>query len=276
MSSPQYLRVRNWEKFQHYKDRRPIWIKYHVELLDDYELTTLDYVTQLLYDRLLLLAARTDNNIPLDPAYVCRMVSIEEPQVAVGLDKLLEQGFLVLAERKRSASKVIAKRSAEASLEKRREETDTEKRQNPPNPPRAEKPMKVDGKVVSDQERMDAKSILQAFNEVFGTSFASREWLSKIVMRLREHPASSVADHRAVIQRSFDAPWWTDSPSPAVVYGNAALFEKAASAVGTPVNGSRPNMKYGRRDVSGAELLALADRLEAERLQTERKALASG
>jgi hypothetical protein len=122
----QYLRIRNWEKFQHYKDRRPIWIKYHVELLDDYELTTLDYVTQLLYDRLLLLAARTDNNIPLDPGYVSRMVSIEVAQVAVGLDKLLEQGFLVLAERKRSASKVIAKRSASAIPETEKE---TEKKE---------------------------------------------------------------------------------------------------------------------------------------------------
>jgi hypothetical protein len=26
---PTYLRVKNWTKFQHYRDRRPVWIKFH-------------------------------------------------------------------------------------------------------------------------------------------------------------------------------------------------------------------------------------------------------
>lgn len=29
------VRVKNWGKFQHYKNRRPPWIKFHVETLDD-------------------------------------------------------------------------------------------------------------------------------------------------------------------------------------------------------------------------------------------------
>jgi hypothetical protein len=128
---PQYLRVRNWEKFQHYKDRRPVWIKYHVELLDDYELTNLDYVTQLLYDRLLLLAARTDNNIPNDPSYIGRIVSIAPKYVSAGLEKLLIAGFIVVAERKRAASKSIARRSAAAIPET---ETDREKRKRDKDP----------------------------------------------------------------------------------------------------------------------------------------------
>jgi len=28
-------RIKNWQKFQHYKDRRPVWIKLYPELLDD-------------------------------------------------------------------------------------------------------------------------------------------------------------------------------------------------------------------------------------------------
>jgi hypothetical protein len=267
--SPQYLRVKNWETFQHYKDRRPVWIKFHVEMLDDYELTNLDYVTQLLFDRLLLLAARTDNNIPNDPRYVGRIVSIEPKKVAEGIAILLDKGFLVTNVRKRSASKALAKRSAQACLET---ETETDKKRTTPLTPRV---WKVDGKAVTDQESENAEAILAAFNDVFGTKFAAKEFLAKIVMRIREHPAATVADHRAVIARAYAAPWWTDSPSPAVVYGNAALFEKAANAVGTPPNGAKPNMKYGRRDVSAAEMLALADRLDAEREQ-ERKALAPG
>lgn len=111
---PQYLRVRNWEKFQHYKDRRPPWIKYHVELLDDYELTHMEYATQLVYDRLLLLAARTDNNIPHDPEHIGRQVSIKSDTITSALQTLLDAGFLTLAESKRAASKAIARRKHDA------------------------------------------------------------------------------------------------------------------------------------------------------------------
>ena len=30
-----HLRVRNWERYQHYKERNPPWIKLYVELLDE-------------------------------------------------------------------------------------------------------------------------------------------------------------------------------------------------------------------------------------------------
>jgi hypothetical protein len=30
------LRVKNWAEFQHYRSRRPPWIKLHRGLLDDY------------------------------------------------------------------------------------------------------------------------------------------------------------------------------------------------------------------------------------------------
>lgn len=35
-------RVKNWEKFQHYHDRKPTWIKLYRELLDDHEWHKLD------------------------------------------------------------------------------------------------------------------------------------------------------------------------------------------------------------------------------------------
>src|SRR5436305_2043375 len=112
---PQYLRVRNWEKFQHYKNRRPPWVRYHVETLDDYELLSLPYATQLVYDRLLLLAARTDNNIPHDPHRIGGQTNIDAVVVQGAIENLLVAGFLNLAESKRSASKVIARRKQTAN-----------------------------------------------------------------------------------------------------------------------------------------------------------------
>lgn len=114
---PQYLRVRNWEKHQHYKDRRPPWIKLLVEMLDDYELTHLTYVTQLLYDRLLLLAARTDNNIPHDPAWIATQTHITQDRVTEGVESLVAMRFLSVADGKRSASKAIARRKQNAMPE---------------------------------------------------------------------------------------------------------------------------------------------------------------
>jgi len=37
MSEHGYIYVRNWDRFQHYRDRRPAWLKLYVALLDDEE-----------------------------------------------------------------------------------------------------------------------------------------------------------------------------------------------------------------------------------------------
>lgn len=123
-----FLRVTNFEKYQHYKDRRPVWIKFYVELLDDYELNRQKPQTRLLALMLLLVAATHDNRIPHDPEWLAGKVNMRPSAVGDGLDSLVSIGFLALASGKHSASKVLAKRYQPASPEKRREE----KRQKEP------------------------------------------------------------------------------------------------------------------------------------------------
>lgn len=131
---PQFLRVRNWERFQHYKNRRPPWIKLHVETLDDYELMHLDNDAQLVYERLLLLAARTDNNISHDPEWIGGQI-VQDPRVVqAAVATLISTGFLSVAGRKRSASKAIAarKQSADPEAEQKAEtEEEPETEQSP-------------------------------------------------------------------------------------------------------------------------------------------------
>lgn len=123
---PQFLRVRNWERFQHYKNRRPPWIKLHVETLDDYELMHLDNDAQLVYERLLLLAARTDNNISHDPDWIGGQI-VQDPRIVqVAVETLINTGFLSVAGRKRSASKAIATRKQNATTEAEAESRDRE------------------------------------------------------------------------------------------------------------------------------------------------------
>lgn len=51
------IRPKNWEEFQHYKDRDPLWIKLHKKLLDDYEFQSLPVESRALAPMLWLLAS---------------------------------------------------------------------------------------------------------------------------------------------------------------------------------------------------------------------------
>lgn len=121
-----YLRIRNWERFQHYKNRRPPWIKFYVEILDDDAVISLPLATQLLLDRLLLVAALTDNRISVDTGLIARRTHIPRRQVTVGLAQLLAIGFL-------EASNPLAERKHFASPE-----TETELETDTPLPPKEE------------------------------------------------------------------------------------------------------------------------------------------
>lgn len=58
------MKVKNWEKFQHYKNRRPPWIKLYRELLDDPQFFALsgDAVKALIM--IWLIASEDDGNLP--------------------------------------------------------------------------------------------------------------------------------------------------------------------------------------------------------------------
>jgi hypothetical protein len=111
-----YLVVRNWERYQHYKNRKPIWVKFYTDLLDDYELSALSYATRLLYDQFLLLAGRTDNLIPNDVRWIAGKTNIDDASVARSIDDLLAIGFVRPVSRKPPASKTLATKRASRTL----------------------------------------------------------------------------------------------------------------------------------------------------------------
>jgi hypothetical protein len=102
--------VKNFERFQHYKDRSPPWIKLYNELLDDYAFTCLQDASKFHLIAIWLLASRTDNKIPADPAWIARKISASSK---VDLAGLIEAGFLVenqpLLEMEQDASAPLAK-----------------------------------------------------------------------------------------------------------------------------------------------------------------------
>jgi hypothetical protein len=55
------MKIKNWSKFQHFKDRRPPWIKLYRDLLDDMEWHTLDPVASKVLVSLWLIASEDEN-----------------------------------------------------------------------------------------------------------------------------------------------------------------------------------------------------------------------
>jgi hypothetical protein len=98
-------------------------------------------------------------------------------------------------------------------------------------------PQTVQNRRVTEDERTDAKTLLATFNYLTGSRYAGKEWVAKIVMRLRENPNLIFAEHLRVLAYSVDHPWWRGHPSPAVIYGNAALYERTVEQERAPADG---------------------------------------
>lgn len=79
-----YLRVKNWERFQHYKnkDTPPPWIKLYAGLLTDYEFLKLSEVERYRLWAIWLLASKTAGQIPDDSEYIARCIGVKRLDLA--------------------------------------------------------------------------------------------------------------------------------------------------------------------------------------------------
>lgn len=87
-----YYQVRNWERFQHYKnkDNPPPWIKLYCETLTDYEFLQLSEADRYKLIGLWLLASKTRNRIPDDAGYIARVIGVKR----IDLDVFVKTGWL--------------------------------------------------------------------------------------------------------------------------------------------------------------------------------------
>lgn len=118
------LRVKNWTTFQHYKDRRPVWIKLHTALLQNRAFMQMGDPAQALLLKLWILASDSaDGSLPsLDDI----RFRLHRPDLCgCALKALLDNDFL---ECSGSASELLAGCKHVASLEKRRDREEAEER----------------------------------------------------------------------------------------------------------------------------------------------------
>ena len=89
-----YFEVKNWSKFQHYKDRHPPWIKLHRELFDDHEFYCLPDASKLQLMLIWLLASQKDNHIEYDEKWLKNKLGIKG---TMNLKPLFDKGFISLS-----------------------------------------------------------------------------------------------------------------------------------------------------------------------------------
>ena len=234
--------VKNFEKFQHYKDRSPPWIRLYNALLDDYDFGLLPDASKAHLIAIWLLASRYDNKIPLDPEWVSRRINATEP---VNLDLLIKSGFLLTDQ---PCIKVLAERKQVAMPEESRGEQS-----------RAET-VSLRSTVVRERQRefdeefwplwpnhVAKKPAIKAFH-----SARKRESLETILDGVRRYARTKPDGVNWMHAATFlNADRWTDEPASEtpntqrdgghdrILRALASVSEKRAAARGRPMDSER-------------------------------------
>jgi hypothetical protein len=172
MGGAGFLAVKNFERFQHYKNRNPPWIKFYASILFDYEFQSLpDKSKAHLMLIWLLISQRHDHRIPNDARWIAQRIGATEK---VDLQILIDGGWLIsLADRYQPSINGASK-----SLEQSREETE-EKRVEEKAP---------------DPELVSPQDLVEGWNDTCGplglptVRELSADRLTKVRARLKEHP----------------------------------------------------------------------------------------
>jgi len=114
---------KNWQEFQHYKDRSPPWIKLHRNILDNRDFHKLPVASRALAPMLWLLASEHDDgHINAAPEEIAFRLRMSESSAKDALKPLIDSGFFSVVS---GDSGVLARSKRNACLE-----TEGEKRQS--------------------------------------------------------------------------------------------------------------------------------------------------
>lgn len=119
------IRIRHWDKFQHYRFRNPPWIRLHRDLLNNHRWHDLDYISRAILVELWLLAADfQDGEITYTTRDISFRLRLPESVLGKHLNCLEDMDFLDIEAD--DASKVLAGCQQGATTEYRVQSTDTE------------------------------------------------------------------------------------------------------------------------------------------------------
>lgn len=158
----EYVRVRNWERYQVYKDGRPMkFFRVETSILDDPSFCELANDTACPVFRVMAYAARTGNKIPNDPKWLQAALHLNR---APNIEKMLNAGFLE-----------IENGSVQNRTDSYLEEKRIEEKRTPPDPPEGEAVVRLfehwkvvrgrDRARLTDGRRRKLKARLKTFPE---------------------------------------------------------------------------------------------------------------
>lgn len=120
------ISVKNWDRFQHYADRDPTWIKLYRDVLTTEAWVLGTDISRLLQIAITLLAARYKNAIPNQWPLIKKVASLDfsEQQFKKAIEHLLSLNFLEIQGLEQSASTALSPRYAREEKRERREEVE--------------------------------------------------------------------------------------------------------------------------------------------------------
>lgn len=121
----------------------------------------------------------------------------------------------------------------------------------------------VDKRRASVEEMELGGTLLEMWNGLSGQRLRSPDFVKLFIRRCREHPEVTLEQHESLIRSLLTDPdpWWQGHPSPNLVYGSSAQFERQLTALEAPAR--RQRRRYGTGVTTG-ELTQLADKLRRE------------
>lgn len=150
-----FLKVRNWETFQHYKNRNPPWIKLATDTFQNYDFGRLQDASKLLAICIWTLAARSEvgesGSIPNDLDWIKSQCGLGTEITKKNMQELINKGFMSLD------SNALADCKQNACLEGEGEGEKRESREEGDSPPAGKKSRK--------KEPTDLSPIIDLWNK---------------------------------------------------------------------------------------------------------------
>ncbi len=110
-----YIYVKNWERFQHYKNRRPAWIKLHLDLQNNQEYLALSPSDRLLLQQVWMSCAEFGNGrVRADQRAIKARARLQQGS----LGSIVRAGFIEVRASKALAEVLAPERETEQEVDK--------------------------------------------------------------------------------------------------------------------------------------------------------------
>ena len=218
MPTTRIIRPRNWRAFQHYKQRRPPWIRLHRTLLDDFEFASLPVEAKALAPLLWLLASEeSDGMILADTERLAFRFRWPEGLLEGAVDKLIAHDFFeVLAGDAASASTLLASRKQNVTTETEAEaETETE----------------AEAEAETETEREAVRGIFTHWAAVHGKPRAKLDEKRRKLIRNALRTGYTVDDLRAAIDGCKASKFHQGDNDRGMIYDDLGLILRDAAKI---------------------------------------------